>query len=85
MNPEHDAKGALQAGLAFNSLAKIQILGYRYLDDVSLDAKQRNRFEKQPELREEWNICDDDAVRNNVRNSVKNVASDVQVKIGFVH
>jgi hypothetical protein len=82
MNPEHEARGALTAGYAFNSLSKLQVVGYRYLEDSTLKASQRALFESQsPEMRRQMNVLNDFEVKATLMEHINAVPSDVQVGV----
>ena len=81
MNPEHESQGALNASYAFNSVSKVRVIGYRYFEDPSLKANQRELFESQPGLREDMNILQDSEVKALVIQKINEIPTDIQVSI----
>ena len=79
MNPEHEARGALNAGYTFNNISKVQVIGYRYLEDPSLKANQRKLFDSQPEMRKDMNILQDSEVKSLLKQKINEIPSDIQV------
>ena len=79
MNPEHEARGALNAGYAFHSMSKVQVIGYRYLDDPAFKAEQMALFESQPSMRKDMNILDDAEVKALVTQKIRQIPQDIQV------
>ena len=79
MNPEHESSGALNAGYAFNSMSKVQVIGYRYLDDSAFKAEQISLFESQPSMRKDMNILDDAEVKALVAQKIRQIPQDIQV------
>lgn len=79
MNPEHEARGALNAGYAFHSMSKVQVIGYRYLDDPAFKAEQMALFESQPSMRKDMNILDDAEVKALVTQKIRQIPQDIQI------
>ena len=79
MNPEHDAQGALNAGYAYNPLSKMQVVGYRFLDDSSLKGEQKARLAADPDLRKDMNILDDSDVRSQICLKLQDIPCDIQI------
>ena len=46
--------------------AEPAILGFTYVDDISLTEKQKQRFQRQPSVREEFLVKTDDEVRSDI-------------------
>lgn len=84
MNPEHEARGALNAGYAFNSLSKLQVVGYRYLDDPSLTGPQRSLFENEAHLKRSMNVLDDAQVKGLLLEKIDQISSEIQVRLGRI-
>ena len=79
MNPEHEAQGARQAGYTFNNLSKLQVTGFRYLNDVTFNANQKNLFESQPQMRKDMNVLDDNEVKDLILEKIDQISNDVQI------
>ena len=79
MNPEFDSQGALNAGYAFNSLSKMQIAGFRYVEDSSLKPKQQMALASDPEMRLNMNILTDTEVKQEILGKIGNIQNDVQI------
>ena len=65
-NPEDDAQGALAAARQFNPKAQLPILGFTYIDDVSLTLNQKKRFVNTPSLRDDFLVKTDWEVRRDI-------------------
>ena len=81
MNPEHESQGALKAGLDLNAQAKIQVIGYRFLEDSTLDAVQRQRYEKDPELRKDFHVLDELQVAQKIWDCIGKIHKNVKVSL----
>ena len=79
MNPEHEARGALNASYAFHSMSQVQVIGYRYLDDLAFKAEQIALFESQPSMRRDMNILDDAQVKSLVTQKIRQIPHDIQI------
>ena len=79
MNPEHEARGALNASYAFHSMSQVQVIGYRYLDDLAFKAEQIALFESQPSMRKDMNILDDAQVKALVTQKIRQIPHDIQI------
>lgn len=77
-NPDDDAQGALAAARAFNPKAEPPVLGFTYIDDASLTANQKRRFEKAESLREDFLIKTDDEVREAIFEEIAGLKAPVQ-------
>ena len=78
LNPEHEAKGAMKAGYVFHNLANLQIIGYRYFDDSTLNANQKEVFNNS-EMRKKMNVFTDDEVKDLVDKHISQIYSEIQV------
>ena len=79
MNPENEARGALKAGYGFNTLSQLQVIGYRYHDDCTFNATQKELFETNPKMRESMNVLTTEEVKDLITIHVNQIQSDVQV------
>ena len=79
MNPEHECKGAIRAITDLNPMAKFQVIGYRFLEDSTLDENQRLRYERDEQLRQDFHVLDQDQVAQEVWGTLRNIKQDVQV------
>ena len=83
MNPENEARGALKAGYGFNTLSQLQVIGYRYHDDSTFNATQKELFETNPKMRESMNVLTTEEVKDLITIHVNQIQSDVQVSTYF--
>ena len=79
LNPEHEAQGAINAAYQYNRLSKLQVTGYRFLDDVTLSASQQLLFNTEPELRLKMNVLDDAEVQTLLLNKICSMRGNVQI------
>jgi len=79
MNPEYDARGAIQASCNYNNLPKLKVTGYRFLDDPSFTAEQYNLMEENIELRKVSNVLDNKDVRSRVLQKIEEIPTSIQI------
>ena len=79
LNAEHDSAGALRAIAEMRPLAKPQVLGYRYLDDSTLDEAQRRYYEADAEARKVFRVLNDEQVAAEVWESIAKISQNIQV------
>lgn len=77
-NPDDDAQGALAAARQFNPRAEPPVLGFTFIDDASLTANQKKRFEKAHSLREDFLVKTDNEVRKAVFQNISLLKDPVQ-------
>ena len=79
LNAEHDSAGALRAIAEMRPLAKPQVLGYRYLDDSTLDEAQRRYYEADADARKVFRVLNDEQVAAEVWESITKISQNIQV------
>ena len=60
-------------------LAKPQVLGYRYLDDSTLDEAQRRYYEANGDARKVFRVLNDEQVAAEVWGSIAKISENIQV------
>ena len=83
MNPEKDAIGALKAGYDFNNLSQLQVIGYRYHDDSTINATQKELFETNQKMRENFNVLTTQEVKKLIIFHIHQIQCDIQASIYF--
>ena len=68
----------MKAGYFFHNLANLQIIGYRYFDDSTLNANQKEVFNNS-EMRKKMNVFTDDEVKDLVDKHISQIYSEIQV------
>ena len=79
LNAEHDSAGALRAIAEMHPLAKPQVLGYRYLDDSTLDEAQRRYYEANGDARKVFRVLNDEQVAAEVWGRIAKISENIQV------
>ena len=79
LNAEHDSAGALRAIAEMHPLAKPQVLGYRYIDDSTLDEAQRRYYEANGDARKVFRVLNDEQVAAEVWGSIAKISENIQV------
>ena len=78
-NPEVEGQGAMKTGYSFNNIARLQVIGYRFLDDTSLNANLKERCEKDSGLRRDLNVLTTEEVKNLVRCHISQIPKEIPV------
>ena len=60
-------------------LAKPQVLGYRYIDDSTLDEAQRRYYEANGDARKVFRVLNDEQVAAEVWGSIAKISENIQV------
>ena len=79
INPENEARGALKAGYEYHSLSQLQVVGFRYQDDTTFNANQKELFENNYQMRKSMNVITDEEVKDLITHHINKIYSDVQV------
>ena len=81
MNPDLEAGGALHASYSVggSKSSNVQVIGYRYLNDLSCKPEQRAQFESDISTRKNMNILDDAEVKDLVLQKIRNIPEAIQV------
>lgn len=79
MSPEDEGRGALAAALEHNSRANIPVLGYRFINDETFNAKQRKKMQDDALAREAFNVLTDDEVRESLEETIEEMGQPMQV------
>lgn len=79
LNAEHEATGAMKAAYYYNPLSKMQITGYRFLNDCTLNADQRELFANNPAVRHQLNILSDKEVKNLILECISRLTTNIQI------
>ena len=79
MNPEDDAKGAMAAALDYDPKADIQLVGYRFLEDSTLTAKQRRNLDTDPTVREAFNVKTNEEIQETLLAALDNIREPFRV------
>ena len=79
INPENEARGALKAGYEYHSLSQLQVAGFRYQDDTTFNANQKELFENNYQMRKSMNVITDEEVKDLIAHHINKINSDIQV------
>ena len=79
VNAEHESQGALRAAHDFSPNSKPQVVGYRFIGDTTLDATQREHYEKSEELRKAFHIVNDEEVATTLWERIGKVKGKLKV------
>ena len=79
MSPEDDGRGAMTAALDYNANANVQLLGYRFINDDTFNAKQRQKMQDDPSAREAFNVLTDEEVKGALNEAIENIDEPLQV------
>ena len=80
-NPEVEGQGAMKTGYSFNNMARLQVIGYRFLDDTSLNANLKERCEKDPDLKRDLNVLTTKEVKKLVGHHISQIPQEIPVMI----
>ena len=61
--------------------AEPAILGFTYIDDISLTEKQKQRYQRQPSVREEFLVKTDDEVRSDIFEKLNGLKDPILGKV----
>ena len=78
-NPEVEGQGAMKTGYSFNNMARLQVIGYRFLDDTSLNANLKERCEKDPDLKRDLNVLTTEEVKKLVGHHISQIPQEIPV------
>ena len=78
-NPEVEGQGAMKTGYSFNNMAHLQVIGYRFLDDASLNANLKERCENDPDLKRDLNVLTTEEVKNLVGHHISQIPKEIPV------
>ena len=80
VNAEHESQGALRAAHDFSPNSKPQVVGYRFIGDTTLDATQREHYEKSEELRKAFHIVNDEEAAATLWERIGRVKGKLKVR-----
>ncbi|XP_040569415.1 uncharacterized protein [Lepeophtheirus salmonis] len=82
---EKEGAGALRAAYDFNKTSKVQIKGYRYIDDPAFDDSDLSQFLQDEAIKKKFNIVDDIDVRNIVYGTIEKLGAPIQIIFNNFH
>ena len=78
MNPENDGKGALRAALEYDPHSKLQIVGYRFLEDQTITDEQRENLQD-ANTRKIFNVKTNEEIRELLGEKVNEIGKPIKV------
>jgi len=79
VNPSKDGVGAVKAAQSFHKTVRLNVIGYRYLDDPCFTDEQRKALVENVETRKMFNVLTDEEIVGSISNTLASLPAPVQV------
>ena len=79
LNPVIDSAGAISAGQSFHKTARLNVIGYRYLDDPCITSEQRQKLVDDADTRKTFNVLTDAEIVSTIDEALTRLPAPVQV------